>query len=116
MQRDATLAKYLNLWKFKREQAARLQRIADLRERDGDNCQRCRRPLRFDLPDGHDQAPRFHELAGLPADGVPAIDSQCLVHVRCNAAGADNTAEVTERVRRKSEAELFSKNRSRKRA
>lgn len=103
MQRNATLAKYLNPWKFKREQLALQQRIAELRERDGDNCQRCRRPLRFDLPDGYDQAPRFHDLA----------ESQCMVHVRCNAAGADNTAEVTERVRRKNEAALFSKTRKR---
>ena len=103
MQRNATLANYLNPCKFKREESARQQRIAELRDRDGDNCQRCRRPLRFDLPDGHDQAPRFHDLA----------DDQCLVHIRCNAAGADNTAEVTERVRRKSEAALFSKNRKR---
>ena len=105
MQRNMTLAKVLNPWKFKREEAARQQRIAELRERDGDHCQRCRRLLRFDLPDGHDQAPRFHDLE--------AGSAECLVHVRCNAAGADNTAEVTERVRRKSEAELFSKNRKR---
>jgi hypothetical protein len=113
MQRNATLAKYLNPWKFKREEAARQQRISDLRHRDGDTCQRCRRLIRFDLPDGHDQAPKFHELAPPPADGLPEIESQCLVHVRCNAAGADNTAEVTERVRRKSEAALFSKARKR---
>ena len=113
MQRNATLAKYLNPWKFKREEAARQQRITAIRARDGDNCQRCRRPMRFDLPDGHDQAPQFHQLAPVVAEAPPAIDEQCLVHVRCNAAGADNTAEVTERVRRKSEAALFSKNRKR---
>lgn len=113
MQRNATLAKYLNPWKFKREEAARQQRISELRHRDGDSCQRCRRPLRFDLPEGHDQAPRFHQLETTVMEGLPSIDSQCLVHVRCNAAGADNTAEVTERVRRKSEAALFAKNRKR---
>lgn len=113
MQRNATLAKYLNPWKFKREEAVRQQRITAIRERDGDNCQRCRRPMRFDLPDGHDQAPQFHQLAPAVAEAPLAIDEQCLVHVRCNAAGADNTAEVTERVRRKSEAALFSKNRKR---
>ena len=113
MQRNATLAKYLNPWKFKREEAARLQRIGELRERDGDNCQRCRRPIRFDLPDGHDQTARFHQLEHAPPEETSPLDSQCLVHVRCNAAGADNTAEVTERVRRKSEAALFSRNRKR---
>ena len=114
MQRNATLAKYLNPWKFKRAEAARQERVLELRERDGDNCQRCRRPLRFDLPRGHDQAPRFHELATSSDNTpLPPIETQCLVHVRCNAAGADNTAEVTERVRRKSEAALFSGNRQR---
>jgi hypothetical protein len=105
MQHNATLAKYLNPWKFKREEAARRQRTAELRQRDGDHCQRCRWPLRFDLPDGHDQGPRFHQLE--------TASAECLVHVRCNAAGADNTAEVTERVRRKNEAALFSNNRKR---
>jgi hypothetical protein len=114
MQRNATLAKYLNPWKFRREEAARQERVAELRRRDGDNCQRCRRLIRFDLPHGYDQAPKFHELApALNEELLPPIESQCLVHVRCNAAGADNTAEVTERVRRKSEAALFSKERKR---
>lgn len=113
MQRNASLAKYLNPWKFKREEAARQQRIADLRRRDGDACQRCRRAIRFDLPDGHDQAPKFHELSPPPTDAQPPIETQCLVHTRCNAAGADNTAEVTERVRRKGEAALFANNRKR---
>lgn len=113
MQRNATLTKYLNPWKFKREQAARQQRIAELRRRDGDSCQRCRRPIRFDLPEGHEQAPKFHDLGPRSVDGMPRIESQCLVHLRCNAAGTDNTAEVTERVRRKSEAALFSKDRKR---
>ena len=38
---------YLNPWRLKRERAA--ARIAALRARDGDNCVRCRRPMRFDL-------------------------------------------------------------------
>jgi len=114
MERNVKLSRYLNPWKFKREEAARQERVLELRRRDGDNCQRCRRPLRFDLPRGHDQAPSFHELAANPGDAaLPPIDSQCLVHVRCNAAGADNTSEVTERVRRKSEAALFANNRKR---
>lgn len=106
------MANYLNPWRARREEAARQQRIAELRQRDGDNCRRCRRPLRFDLPSGHDQAPKFHDLAAV-TDGSSTAESQCMVHVRCNAAGADNTAEVTERVRRKSEAALFTRNRKR---
>lgn len=114
MQRQSTLSKYLNPWKFKREQAARQERLLELRRRDGENCQRCRRSLRFDLPNEHDQAPRFHDLAAVPTEGfLPPIESQCLVHVRCNASGADSTAEVTQRVRRNGDAALFANSRKR---
>jgi hypothetical protein len=108
---SAPLARYLNPWKFKREQE-REQRIAELRSRDGERCRRCRRPIRFDLPAGHDQAPKIeqmvHNLDGQPAD----VQHLYLCHTRCNAAGVDHTPQVTERVRRKSEAELFAKSRS----
>lgn len=106
------LARYLNPWKYKREQEE-LQRIAELRSRDGDHCRRCRRPIRFDFPSGHDQAPKIHDAAAAAVDGQPpALDSLCLVHTRCNAAGADNTVEVKERVQRKNEAALLSRKRS----
>lgn len=108
MQNSATLARYLNPWKFKRDQEA-MQQIAALRDRDGEHCRRCRRPLRFDFPRGHDQAPKVHAVAPSSEGEPPALDSLCLVHVRCNAAGADNTAEVRERVQRKNEAELFAR-------
>lgn len=103
----ATIGRYVNPWKFKREQE-RLERIAALRERDGDNCRRCRRPMRFDLPNGHDLAPKLEEVTGGGLDGDASL---CLTHLCCNAQGADNTAEVTERARRKSEAELLSRKR-----
>ena len=45
--------------------------------------------------------------------GSPSLDNLCLTHRRCNAAAADNTALVTERSRRKNEAELFAKARKR---
>ena len=106
MQRNASLGRYLNPWKFKREQEE-LHRIAELRERDGDLCRRCRRAIRFDLPKGHDQAPKVHDVAA-PVEGLAlAPEMLCLVHTRCNAAGANNTAEVKERVQRKNEAALF---------
>ena len=44
----SSFAEYLNPWKLRREKQR--QRLAALRQRDGDNCRRCRRPLRFDLP------------------------------------------------------------------
>jgi len=100
---QSIIARTITPWKYRRAQE-QLQRIAELRSRDGDDCRRCRRPLRFDLPDGHDLAPRLE-----PID----LDSFCLAHRRCNAEGVDATSEVVERVRRRSEAELFVKSRKR---
>ena len=111
MQRNASLKRYLNPWKFKREQET-LQRIAELRSRDGDHCRRCRRPMRFDLPRGHDLAPKIHDVAPAPPNEPPALDALCLCHTRCNAAGTDHTPLVTERARRKNEAELFARRRA----
>jgi hypothetical protein len=106
------IAKYVTPWKYRREQAEQ-QRLAALRERDGDNCRRCRRPIRFDLPRGHDKAPLVESVptaANLEAD---ALEGMCLTHVRCNSAGEDHTSEVTERIRRRSEAALLSRRRRR---
>jgi hypothetical protein len=110
---SSILTRYVTPWKFRREQQE-LQRVAELRRRDGDDCRRCRRPMRFDLPSGHGLGPRVEEAAHTPEGEQPALDSLCLTHRRCNADAADNTREVQERVRRKGEAELFA--RSRKRA
>lgn len=109
----STIVRYMNPWKFKREQQA-LQRVAELRRRDGEECRRCRRPMRFDLPQGHDMAPKVEEVV-CSADGeAGTLENLCLTHRRCNTDSADFTAEVKERIRRRNEAELFS--RSRKRA
>jgi len=103
------IAKYVTPWRFRRE--LREQRLAALRQRDGENCRRCRREIRFDLPAGHDKAPNIENVvAGAHEE---AIDHLFLCHVRCNSAGADHTAEVTERIRRRSEAQLFTKSRKR---
>ncbi len=110
MQRNSSLGRYLNPWKFKREQEE-LQRIAELRQRDGDHCRRCRRAIRFDLPAGHDQAPKIHDLAERYEQ--QALETLCLVHSRCNALGANNTAEVRERVQRRNEAALFANSKRR---
>ena len=107
------LVKYLAPWKYKRDQEA--LRLAALRSRDGDDCRRCRRPLRFDLPEGHDLGPKIEAIAAAPAGEEPALEHLCLPHRRCNAERADFTAEVKERVRRKAEADLLSKSRKRKR-
>jgi len=108
---DQSIARYLNPWKLKRERAA--ERVRVLRQRDGDHCARCRRQLRFDLPDGHDQAPKI-EPKPKSQEG-DALAGLCLCHTRCNQAKIDHTGEVAERIRRNAEAELFAKARGRKR-
>jgi hypothetical protein len=108
------IAKYVNPWKFRREQNK--QRLRALRQRDGDNCSRCRRPLRFDLPNGHDLSPKIGELVTKSEGENENLDNLCLTHGRCNAKEGHDTAEVKERVRLKNEAALFVKARSRRRA
>jgi hypothetical protein len=82
MSREIIL-QYVNPWKFRREQEAR--RVQALRSRDGDACRRCRRPLRFDLPAGHDQSATIEQILPQSApDGSAALDSLCLTHRRCN--------------------------------
>ena len=109
------IARYVTPWVSKREREEQ-RRVAELRQRDGDNCRRCRRPIRFDLPSGNDKGPKIEAMAEPAAETAAAIESLCLCHGRCNADSADNTAEVTERVRRRSEAALFARSRKRARA
>ncbi len=116
------IAKYVNPWKFRRD--AERERRQALRQRDGDNCRRCRRPMRFDLPNGHDLAPKIEEIpvevmaasGGVSASmaGSDGLDRLCLCHGRCNSESADFTAEVLDRIRRKAESELLSRGRARK--
>ena len=105
---SSILAKYVTPWKYRREQEE--QRVHALRKRDGDDCRRCRRPMRFDLPRGHDLGPKVESLAAKAED---TLDGAFLTHGRCNPEGADNTQEVQDRVRRKSEADLFANARRR---
>jgi hypothetical protein len=114
MPRNATFTRYLLPWKFRRDE--REKRLAELRRRDGDNCSRCRRPMRFDLPDGHEQAAKVEHILHAVNGGEQVLDNLCLTHGRCNPAGADATVEVTTRVRRKAEAALLSKSRQKRRA
>jgi hypothetical protein len=107
-----SIVRYLIPWKLNREEQQQ-RRIAELRQRDGENCARCRRPLRFDLPDGHDQGAKVEPI--VPNGRHGSIDNHRLCHGRCNAPGLDHTDEVTARIRRKAEAELLSKSRKRRR-
>ncbi len=108
-----SIARFVSPWKYRRaqEEAAR---VRALRQRDGDDCRRCRRPMRFDLPPGHEQGACVQPIQfGVEAESA-SFENLCLTHRRCNAAFGNNTAEVTERIRRKQEAELLP--RARKRA
>ena len=109
-----SIVSYLNPWAFRREQ--REQRLAALRQRDGDNCRRCRRPIRFDLPPGHDQGVKIERMRDTPPGKAEALDNLCLTHGRCNARAGDDTFAVRERLRPGREAELFTKARKKRRA
>lgn len=107
------IAKYVTPWKYRRDEQQR--RVNALRSRDGDDCRRCRRPIRFDLTRGHDLGPRVEAVVAAAAGEPERIDNLCLTHGRCHAE-ADLTREVTERVRRKAEVELFAAAREKRRA
>ena len=108
----AILSRYLTPWKFRRERE-RL-RVQALKERDGEDCRRCRRPMRFDLADGHDLGPKIEPIVSGPGGEPESVDHLCLTHRRCHSAAADHTRDVMERVRLKNEAELFAKSRKRR--
>jgi hypothetical protein len=108
----AILSRYVTPWKFRREQNA--QRVRALRVRDGDDCRRCRRPMRFDLPEGHHLGVKVEQMVAEPVGGhEETLDNLCLTHRRCIAEAADNTREVQERIRMKNEAALLSRSRKR---
>ncbi len=93
-----TIAKFINPWMFKRERQQQ-QRFAELRDRDGDNCWRCRRTMRFDLPRGHAHAPTIEHKLPMSRGGTMALDNLYLCHGRCNWDLGDMTPEVKERMR-----------------
>lgn len=105
------IAQYLSSRLFRRDD--RQQRFAELRKRDGDACRRCRRPMRFDLPSGHDQAPTLQPIG--PKGGSGGLDNLCLCHTRCNRAMVDSTPEVEERLRLREEAAALAKSNKRAR-
>jgi hypothetical protein len=107
------IARYVNPWRFRREQNE--LRVTALRHRDGDKCRRCKRPLRFDLPDGHDLGAKIEEIVPGTPCGSEALDNLCLTHGRCNAKHGCDTAEVKDRARVKNEAALFASSRKRRR-
>lgn len=111
---SSLVTKYLAPWKHRRQLEE--QRVAALRGRDGDDCRRCRRPMRFDLPVGHDLGAKVEQMIPIAEGEVAMFENLCLTHRRCNTDQADFTAEVKERIRRKNEADLFANSRVSRRA
>lgn len=109
---SSAILRLVNPWKYKRE-AVEAAQVVELRARDGDECRRCRRPMRFDLPPGHDQGAAVQQILFDADAAADTLDNLCLTHRRCHGETADTTREVTERIRRKNEAELFVKARKR---
>ena len=95
------IVRYLNPWMFRRDK--KQQRFAQLRQRDGVKCWRCYRPMRFDLPREHDQAPTIEHKLARSRGGTAALDNLVLCHRYCNRLMGDNTPEAKERMRLRSE-------------
>ncbi|MFL6752434.1 MAG: hypothetical protein ACJ8D5_00030 [Sphingomicrobium sp.] len=106
----SSIVLFLVPWRLQREKARQLDA---LRRRDGDNCRRCRRSIRFDLPSGHGQAPKLEPM--MPGSASKALDNLCLCHTRCNADAGDSTVVVLERVRAREE-QAAKRRKTRKRA
>ena len=96
-----SFAIYLTPWRLGRAKAQ--QQLDALRRRDGDDCRRCRRPMRFDLPRGHDKAPIPVSIGAAAGGAKAALDSLVLCHTRCNPGMVDHTAEVQERLQAREE-------------
>ena len=105
------LTRFLKPWTFKHQQMQ--LRLGELRRRDGDNCARCRRPIQFDRPAGHELAAKIEPIGPRGGD---ALANLCLTHGRCNVQGRDHTDEVMERLRPAREVELFAKARKKRAA
>ena len=95
------IARYVTPWKYQRERR---------------EAERVRALKLLDLPAGSDQGARIEEIVPTAAGAKPDLANLRLTHRRCNASGIDHTEEVTERIRRKNEAELFARSKKRKRA
>ena len=88
----SSLARYLNPWKHRREEHER--KVAELRQRDGDNCTRCRRPVRFDFPAGHDLSAKIEPMgASAVAD---TIEDKLRIMGRQDPARAHHSHEIHE--------------------
>ena len=90
-------AKYLNPWMFARE--AKRARVQALRDRDGDTCWRCHRPMRFGSPFNCGKSATIEHKLPKSLGGTGQLDNLVLCHVGCNRHLGANPAEQKERMR-----------------
>jgi len=91
------IAKYLNPWMFKREKDR--QRFAKVRERDGDNCWRCHRPMNFTEPRDKAKSATVEHVQPRALGGTSALENLVLCHAGCNRHLGANIPEQKQRMR-----------------
>ena len=74
-------------------------RLAALRARDGDDCWRCGRPMRFEGPPNRGRAATIEHLRPRSQGGTGALDNLRLCHVGCNRHLGAHPPEQKERMR-----------------
>jgi 5-methylcytosine-specific restriction endonuclease McrA len=75
------------------------QRLAHLGARDGDDCWRCNRPMRFGGTPNCGKAATIEHLTPLSLGGTWALDNLVLCHVGCNRDLGDRPRAQKERMR-----------------
>lgn len=77
----------------------RRKRLKILRARDGDDCWRCHRPMRFAGPPNCGRAATIEHLLPRSKGGTDALANLRLCHVGCNRHLADHEPAQKERMR-----------------
>lgn len=75
------------------------RRFAAIRARDGDDCWRCHRPMRFEGPPNCGKAATIEHITPRSKGGTDDLDNLRLCHVGCNRHLADHPPEQKERMR-----------------
>lgn len=77
----------------------RKKKLAAIRVRDGDDCWRCNRPMRFEGPPNCGKAATIEHVMPRSKGGSDALTNLRLCHVGCNRHLADRLPEQKERMR-----------------
>ena len=80
-------------------QVEKKQRFAAVRARDGDDCWRCNRPMRFEGPPNCGKAATIEHVLPRSKGGGDDLGNLRLCHVGCNRHLADHPPEQKERMR-----------------